>query len=138
MEEQKTQPGRRGGTLLVGGNHGGGRPKKTTLDEALERVLSETKLVHGEEMTAEEAMVRAMVGRVIKYGDVAAFNALMDRRYGKPLKTKIELRGDMQPVLRPEMCTDAELLTIVEAYEKSATVDGESDTDDQAGGLPAG
>lgn len=76
--EVKVMPGRNGGTLNVGGNHGGGRPRKLpSLDEVGEKVLSEEQ--HG--MTALEAIVRRLAVSAIK-GDNAAAKILLDRFYG--------------------------------------------------------
>lgn len=74
----KVMPGRNGGTLNVGGNHGGGRPRKLpSLDEVGERVLNEEQ----KGMTAIEAIVRRLAISAIK-GDNQAAKILLDRFYG--------------------------------------------------------
>ena len=76
--EQKKQIGKNGGTLNVGGNNGGGRPKKLpNLDELGAQLLSEEK----SGMTALEAMLKSMIHKAVK-GDTAAAKLVLDRFYG--------------------------------------------------------
>ena len=76
--EQKKQVGKNGGTLNVGGNNGGGRPKKLpNLDELGAQLLSEEK----SGMTALEAVIKSMIHKAVK-GDTAAAKLVLDRFYG--------------------------------------------------------
>ena len=77
---EKTQPGRNGGTLNVGGNHGEGRkPKIPNLSDIMIKVMGDEK----DEKTAMEAVFMSLRLRAIK-GDVSAARLLIEYAYGKP------------------------------------------------------
>lgn len=63
------------------------------LDDVMDRVLGEEKVVGKEKITALEAVIRSLVLRAIK-GDVPATKVLLERLYGKP-KQDVTLSGEL-------------------------------------------
>jgi hypothetical protein len=88
MSEQKTRPGRNGGTLKSGGAKNGGRPKKIPeLPALLAQVMGEEK----DGMTAAEAILKKLRQEAAK-GNMRAIELLLKYTYGAPVQ-KMEHTG---------------------------------------------
>lgn len=118
MEERaNTMPGRNGGTLNVGGNHGGGRPAKLPeLTEIIAKILSEEK----GGMQAAEAIILAHVSKAVK-GDVRSANFVFGYAYGQP-KQQYQIDGNLSttPAIDPAKLTTEELRTLLALLDKGA------------------
>ena len=78
----ETQEGRNGGILKVGGNNGGGRPRKIpAIDTILANVLGEEREINGETISAAEAVLKSLLKQAMK-GNVQAAKLLLERGYG--------------------------------------------------------
>lgn len=89
--QQKTRPGKNGGFINVGGNHGGGRPKKLP---PLKDLLGDVLGSEGGELEASE--MRSIINKLTeraKKGDTAAAKLLFEYAYGKPSQN-ISVTGD--------------------------------------------
>ena len=92
----ETQEGRNGGILNVGGNNGGGRPRKIpAIDTILANVLGEERDINGETISAAEAVLKSLLKQAMK-GNVQAAKLLLERGYGLPKQT-IEHSGEIGP-----------------------------------------
>lgn len=96
MTEKKTQAGRNGGTLKVGGtNPGAGRPKKRTADEVLEDVAKKFKDKTGQDL--QEAVFTTLVAMAMPGGnrkpDPTAMRMVLPYVLGNPVQ-KVEHTGE--------------------------------------------
>ena len=83
--------------MATSGTHGGARPgagrKPKIVEDAQQSVLA--RVFNEKE---EELSVKAMI-RQAKKGDVAAFNTLMDRKYGKVPQQQIMTGANDGPII---------------------------------------
>lgn len=78
----------------VSGNPKGRNPRRVedAKKTAFDRLLTAAR---------EEAMINAMINKVINEGDVSAFRALMERRYGK-VPVAVPEQTDSETTIRVE------------------------------------
>lgn len=95
QKEKRTMPGRNGGTLRVGGDGSGGRPRKLpAINDLIADVLSEEK----DGLTAAEAILKKL-RQMAASGNLKAAEMLLDRAYGKP-KSSTDITTNGKEIMR--------------------------------------